>query len=161
MDLVPDVRPGDARIVDDLYESAWLCGGPGRVALVALVALSRDGRITISSERHRVDAVRRKPGDPVERAALGAIPHTGLLLGPALQRPAVSTWPRTPTTPPAASEPSRPSGATAGGLGPRASGSERLSRRRGGRARTRPPDRAGSRCGRRCGSRCRRCRGSC
>jgi hypothetical protein len=66
----------------DLYQKAYLCGGPERVALVALVALCQDGRITISPARHRVSAVTREPADPVETAALEAIPEVGCVLGP-------------------------------------------------------------------------------
>ncbi|GAA3794012.1 hypothetical protein GCM10022226_11620 [Sphaerisporangium flaviroseum] len=65
----------------DLYETAYLCGGPRRVAMVALVALCEDGRARIDPARHRISAVRREPADPVEAAALEAIPETGRHLG--------------------------------------------------------------------------------
>ena len=38
----------------DVYEIAYLCGGPERVALTAVAAMARDGRIKISRSRHRV-----------------------------------------------------------------------------------------------------------
>ena len=68
----------------DVYEAAYLCGGPGRVAEVALVALYSDGQIKISPARHRVEAVRRAPRNPIETAALAAIPRPGKVLRPAL-----------------------------------------------------------------------------
>jgi hypothetical protein len=77
---------------DDLdhYQIAYLCAGPERVALVALVALCQDDRITISPARHRVSAVMREPADPVETAALEAIPEVGCVLGPLLRHTAQS-----------------------------------------------------------------------
>lgn len=65
----------------DVYEIAYLCGGVERVALAAVAALQHDGRITISRTRHRVQAVRRKTSQPVERAVLDAVPATGKVLG--------------------------------------------------------------------------------
>jgi len=53
--------------------------------MVALVALCEDRQTKISPVRHRVDAERRAPRDPVEVAALDAIPGHGLVLGQALQ----------------------------------------------------------------------------
>jgi hypothetical protein len=69
----------------DVYQVAYLCGGPERPAMVVLVALCEDRQIKISSVRHRVDTVRRAPRDPVEVAALDAIPRHGRVLGPAVQ----------------------------------------------------------------------------
>jgi hypothetical protein len=69
----------------DVYEIAYLFGGPRRVAMAALVALHEDDQITISSARHRVEAVRRAPREPVETAALEAIPRWGKVLRPALR----------------------------------------------------------------------------
>ncbi|MFC4908650.1 TIGR04222 domain-containing membrane protein [Actinomadura gamaensis] len=84
-------RNGSARVaaggVMDVYETAYLCGGGERVALVALVRLVKDGRVTIAPARHRVAAVRPDPGpsdaadDPVATAALEALPSTGAALG--------------------------------------------------------------------------------
>jgi hypothetical protein len=65
----------------DLYEIAYLCGGPERVALAAVVAMQEDGRITISRTRHRVQVARRGASQPVERAVLDAVPDTGQVLG--------------------------------------------------------------------------------
>lgn len=75
----------------DLYGVSYLCGGPRRVAVVVLVALCADGRIRISPGRHRVNAVTREPGDPVEAAALDAIPEVGRLLGAVIDTIARST----------------------------------------------------------------------
>lgn len=41
----------------DAYEIAYLCGGPARVALTAVAAMARDGRIRISRTRHWVQVV--------------------------------------------------------------------------------------------------------
>lgn len=65
----------------DLYETAYLCGGPRRVAMVALVALCEDGRLEIDPARHRVGVVRRDSDDAVEAAVLAAIPEEGRHLG--------------------------------------------------------------------------------
>jgi hypothetical protein len=65
----------------DAYEIAYICGGPERVAMVVLVGLVQDGQITISSDRHRIGAVRRAPRDPVEIAALEVVPEVGRVLG--------------------------------------------------------------------------------
>jgi hypothetical protein len=61
----------------DLYEVAYLCGGPERVALTAVVTMGRDGRIKISPARHRVQVARDQASHPVERAALDAAPWPG------------------------------------------------------------------------------------
>jgi hypothetical protein len=68
----------------DVYEIAYLCGGSERVALTAVAALARDGRIRISRTRHRVQVVHRRSGHPVERAVLDAVPDSGKVLGPLL-----------------------------------------------------------------------------
>ena len=65
----------------DVYEVAYLCGGPERVSLAAVVAMQQDGRITISRTRHRVQAVRRTADHPVEQAVLDAVPTSGRVLG--------------------------------------------------------------------------------
>jgi uncharacterized protein (TIGR04222 family) len=65
----------------DPYEIAYLCGGRGRVAMTVLVRLAENGQIRISSDRHRVHAVRRAPRDPVETEALEVIPDMGRVLG--------------------------------------------------------------------------------
>jgi hypothetical protein len=74
----------------DLYQVAYLCGGPQRVAVAAVAAMTQDGRIKISRTRHRVQAVHRRAGRPVERAVLEAVPASGKVLGPLLEEVAHS-----------------------------------------------------------------------
>lgn len=74
----------------DVYQVAYLCGGPQRVALAAVAAMAQDGRIKISRARHRVQAVHRSSGQPVERAVLDAVPAPGTVLGPLLEEVAHS-----------------------------------------------------------------------
>ncbi|RFU41449.1 TIGR04222 domain-containing membrane protein [Actinomadura logoneensis] len=77
----------------DLYETAYLCGGRDRVALVALVRAAGEGRIAIAPARHRVTAGSPASGaapDPVEAAVLAALPATGALLGELRRRVARS-----------------------------------------------------------------------
>jgi hypothetical protein len=69
----------------DLYETAYVCGGAERVAVVVLVALQQDGRIQISPGRHRVSVLVRHAEDPIAAAALDAIPDAGKVLGAVLQ----------------------------------------------------------------------------
>ena len=63
------------------YEVAHLCGGPERVAMVAPVGLHEAGRIRISSDRHRVSAVRRSSDDEIQTAVLEVVPKVGRVLG--------------------------------------------------------------------------------
>jgi hypothetical protein len=74
----------------DVYEVAFVCGGPQRVALAAVAAMAQDGRIKISRTRHRVQVVRRRAGPPPERAVLDAVPASGKVLGPLLEEVAHS-----------------------------------------------------------------------
>jgi len=74
----------------DVYQVGYLCGGPQRVALAAVAAMAQDGRIKISRARHRVQAVHREAGQPVERAVLDAVPASGKVLGPLLEEVAHS-----------------------------------------------------------------------
>lgn len=74
----------------DLYEAAYLCGGPERVALTAVVTMRRDGRIKISLARHRVQVIRDQASHPVERAVLDAAPWPGMGLGSVLDEVAGS-----------------------------------------------------------------------
>ncbi|HEX8008314.1 MAG TPA: TIGR04222 domain-containing membrane protein [Trebonia sp.] len=74
----------------DVYQVAYLCGGPQRVALAAVAAMAQDGRVKISRTRHRVQAVHRRAGQPVERAVLDAVPASGKVLGPLLEEVAHS-----------------------------------------------------------------------
>jgi hypothetical protein len=68
------------------YQIAYLCGGPERVAVLALVALWEDRQIKISPARHRVEEIRFAPRNPVEEAALEAVPDSrGQLLGSTIQ----------------------------------------------------------------------------
>lgn len=60
-----------------LYEVAYLCGGPSRVALTAVVTMNQDGRVKIAPARHRVEVTRHEAGHPVERAVLDAAPWPG------------------------------------------------------------------------------------
>jgi hypothetical protein len=75
----------------DVYKIAYLCGGPERVALAAVVAMQQDGRITISRTRHRVKVARRRASHPAEGAVLDAVPDAGKVLGPLLHDVAHST----------------------------------------------------------------------
>lgn len=61
----------------DRYELAYLCGGGERVAMVALVALCRDGRVRITSDRHRVHTVRAEADDAVCGPSLTRFPMSG------------------------------------------------------------------------------------
>jgi hypothetical protein len=74
----------------DVYEIAFVCGGPQRVALAAVAAMAQDGRIKISRTRHRVQIVRRRAGPLPERAVLDAVPAAGKVLGPLLEEVAHS-----------------------------------------------------------------------
>jgi hypothetical protein len=74
----------------DVYQVAYLCGGPQRVALAAVAAMAQDGRIKVSRTRHRVQMVHRRAGEPVERAVLDAVPASGKVLGPLLEEVAHS-----------------------------------------------------------------------
>jgi hypothetical protein len=69
----------------DVYEAAYLCGGAQRVALAAVVTMQQDGRLKISRTRHRVQVVRRRASQPVERAVLDAVPGSGRVLGSLLR----------------------------------------------------------------------------
>lgn len=61
-----------------LYEVAYLCGGPRRVALTALVTMHQDGRIKISPARHRVVVIHDEASHPVERAVLDVAAWPGM-----------------------------------------------------------------------------------
>ena len=74
----------------DVYEIAYICGGPPRVALAAVAAMVQDGRIKISRTRHRVQAVHRRAGQAVERAVLDAVPAQGKVLGSLLEEVSLS-----------------------------------------------------------------------
>lgn len=60
-------------------EVAYLCGGPRRVALAAVVTKSQDGRVKISPTRHRIEVIRGQASHPVERAAGDELRRRGLL----------------------------------------------------------------------------------
>ncbi len=74
----------------DVYEVAFLCGGPRRVAVAAVAAMAQDGRIKISRTRHRVRVVHRRAGPLPERAVLDAVPASGKVLGLLLEEVAHS-----------------------------------------------------------------------
>lgn len=65
----------------DVYELAYICGGPNRVVTVAVLALIDDEQIAISRALHRVRIIRRAPRDEIESAVLDAIPDAGRPLG--------------------------------------------------------------------------------
>ncbi|MFH8437284.1 TIGR04222 domain-containing membrane protein [Streptomyces sp. NPDC018007] len=64
---LPSAGPSPA--VHDLYEAAFLNGGPGRVVDTALTALHTDGRVLIGGPGV-VSVQRPQANDPVERAVL-------------------------------------------------------------------------------------------
>ncbi|MEU0162153.1 TIGR04222 domain-containing membrane protein [Streptomyces sp. NPDC006261] len=66
----PSAGPSPA--VHDLYEAAFLNGGPARVTDTALVALSADGRVLIGGPGI-ISVQRAHAQDPVERAVLEAL----------------------------------------------------------------------------------------
>lgn len=68
----------------NVYQIAYVCGGPARVAMVALVGLYEDGQVKIGRARHRVTVVAGDQSDPVRAAAVEAIPDAGRLLGSVL-----------------------------------------------------------------------------
>lgn len=74
----------------NLYQVAYVCGGPARVAMVALVGLHQDGQIAIARARRRVTVVARDQEDPVRAAAVATIPDAGRTLGSALSELAES-----------------------------------------------------------------------
>ncbi|TDB84124.1 TIGR04222 domain-containing membrane protein [Actinomadura sp. KC216] len=74
----------------DGYTAAYLCGGPARVVLVAVLALYERRAVRISKGARRADAVVREPGDPVEAAVLAAIPNAGRPLGQVIAEAAES-----------------------------------------------------------------------
>jgi uncharacterized protein (TIGR04222 family) len=65
----------------NVYQIAYVCGGPARVAMVALVGLYEDGQIKIARARRRVTVLERDHDDPVRVAAVASIPDTGRMLG--------------------------------------------------------------------------------
>jgi len=74
----------------DLNQTAYLCGGPRRAALTAILSLHQAGALSISAARHRVKTL---PGDPVnelERTVLATIPEVGQLLGELIEAVAQS-----------------------------------------------------------------------
>ncbi|MEU1282489.1 TIGR04222 domain-containing membrane protein [Streptomyces sp. NPDC005805] len=81
--------------VHDVYEAAFLSGGPGRVADAAIAALHTDGRISVGGPGV-VTTLRPVAHDPVEQAVLdalaggagGALPTVRLAVvrSPAVQR---------------------------------------------------------------------------
>jgi hypothetical protein len=74
----------------NLYQIAYVCGGPARVAMVALVGLHQDGQIAIARARRRVTVVDRDQQDPVRAAAVATIPDAGRTLSSALSAIAAS-----------------------------------------------------------------------
>ncbi|MFJ2116160.1 MULTISPECIES: TIGR04222 domain-containing membrane protein [unclassified Streptomyces] len=72
--------PGASARVRDLWEAAFLGGGPGRVAEAAIAGMRADGRLAVGGPG--IVAVQRPQAyDPVERSVLlehAAAPHGGL-----------------------------------------------------------------------------------
>ncbi|MGN9793417.1 TIGR04222 domain-containing membrane protein [Streptomyces sp. OZ13] len=67
------VSPHGAANVHDVYEAAFLAGGPGRVVDAALTALHSDGRIAVGWPGV-MSVVRPVAQDPVERAVFSVLP---------------------------------------------------------------------------------------
>jgi hypothetical protein len=65
----------------DLNQTAYLCGGPGRAALTAILSLHQAGALSISAARHRVKSLPGDPANELERTVLATIPEVGQLLG--------------------------------------------------------------------------------
>ena len=87
----------------NVYQIAYVCGGPARVAMVALVGLYGDGQIAIARARRRVTVLAHDHldhenhdrqdldhRDPVRAAAVASIPAAGRTLGPVLSAVAAS-----------------------------------------------------------------------
>jgi uncharacterized protein (TIGR04222 family) len=68
----------------NVYQIAYVCGGPARVAMVALVGLYEDGQVKIARARHRVTVLVHDQSDPVRAAVVESIPDSGRMLGPVL-----------------------------------------------------------------------------
>jgi hypothetical protein len=73
------------------YEIASLVGGSERVALVAFVALAKDGRLKVAYKRQRVKVERNEPTGPIEAAALDLVPESGLSVVDFISRMAASS----------------------------------------------------------------------
>lgn len=77
----------------NVYQIAYVCGGPARVAMVALVGLYEDEQIAIARARRRVTVLDRdRPArpDPVRAVAVASIPDAGRTLGSLLSAVAAS-----------------------------------------------------------------------
>jgi hypothetical protein len=74
----------------NVYQIAYVCGGPVRVAMVALVGLYEDGQIAIARARRRVTVVDRDQQDPVRAVAVASIPDAGRTLGSVLSEVSAS-----------------------------------------------------------------------
>lgn len=74
----------------NVYQIAYVCGGPARVAMVALVGLYEDDEIAIALTRRRVTVLDRASRDPVRAAAVALIPDAGRTLGSVLSAVAAS-----------------------------------------------------------------------
>ncbi|MFB4295726.1 TIGR04222 domain-containing membrane protein [Actinomadura sp. NTSP31] len=72
------------------YETAFLTGGAVRVVQTALVALHEGRHVRVSRGTHRVQAVDREAGDPVQAALLARVPNAGIVLGDLLRAAAAS-----------------------------------------------------------------------
>lgn len=74
----------------NVYQIAYVCGGPVRVAMVALIGLYEDGQIAIARARRRVTVLDRDQQDPVRAAAVASIPDAGRTFGSVLSAVAES-----------------------------------------------------------------------
>lgn len=64
-----------------LAQTAYVCGGPRRVALVTILAMCQAGKLTISSGPDRVRPGTGAAANDFEAAALAAVPEYGMTLG--------------------------------------------------------------------------------
>jgi uncharacterized protein (TIGR04222 family) len=83
----------------DLYEIAYLAGGPRRVVETAVVALVENGRLRVdraTGRLHVVDASRRHP---VEAVVLDAVGPRGRSVWGLVWPPSPTVWPMTVCSP--------------------------------------------------------------
>jgi uncharacterized protein (TIGR04222 family) len=64
-----------------LAQTAYVCGGPRRVALVTILAMCQAGKLTISLGPHRVRPGTGAAANDFEAAALAAVPEYGMTIG--------------------------------------------------------------------------------
>jgi uncharacterized protein (TIGR04222 family) len=64
-----------------LAQTAYVCGGPRRVALVTILAMCQAGKLTISLGLHRVKPGTGAAANDFEAAVLAAVPEYGMTIG--------------------------------------------------------------------------------